>query len=190
MVRTGRRLRQWLFWAVSIAMLIVPLTLGAQLWGEIYEAPLLRELNGAERRWENRSFARYRLTIERQQIRRRCLQRVDVDDEQIVRVLINNCYSGAMTVSDLFDMLRQNLTPLDCMDDACKCRLTYRVTALYDEGLGYPVVAVLIPSSPRTEPVDAEFWGQAPGMNRQLGCPPGGPGLYETIAVRELAPLP
>jgi hypothetical protein len=190
-VRTGIPFRRWLLLPISIVLVAVPFTFTTHLWEEIYQGPLLADLSAAHQRWETHPIAHYLMTIEREQAaRRKCRQRIEVLEEKIARVLDNNCSTPLMTVTDLFVMLKQNLAPDDCAGDACKCMKPYRVSPLYDKQRGYPSMTLLVPIQSYAEPADAEFWGQAPGMNRQMDCTLSSPLMYETITVTELKPLP
>jgi hypothetical protein len=187
---SGRARRQWLIVALSIVMLMIPLALAYGLWAEIYQNPLVAELDAAQRRWSSRPFDHYRMIVDREQLRRRCHQYVEVRDEQIVSVMQDSCATGPLSVSGIFDQLRQSLLPPECVDDTCKCRITYRISIIYDSELGYPSMALLAPNRFRSELVDIDVWGLAPPISRRLDCPPVMPAGYETISIRELTPLP
>ena len=182
--------RQWLLLPISILLMAVPFSFSANLWNEIYEGPLLAELSAAQERWDAHPLAHYLLTVEREQAaKRKCHQRIEVLNEEIIRVLDNSCSTPLMTITGLFGMLQQNLSPDDCAD-RCQCMKPYRMSPLYDRDLGYPSITLLVPIIPFAEPVDAEFWGQAPGMNRPMDCAVSAPLMYETITVTELTSLP
>jgi hypothetical protein len=130
------------------------------------------------------------MTMEHEQIRRKCRQRLEINHEQVVRVLEDSCNTAPPTISTLFAMIRQSLTPDRCPTDVCKCARLFRISSAYDDALGYPTMLLLVPNQNRTEPADAEFWGQAPGMNHLLNCAPTPMLMYETITISRLQPLP
>ncbi|MCL5995922.1 MAG: hypothetical protein M1546_07685 [Chloroflexi bacterium] len=189
-MRFGRISSQWLPVTISIAMLLIPLWLALSLWNEIYQNPLVAELDAAQHRWSSRTFDRYRMIVDREQLRRRCLQDVEVVGEQVITVFQDSCYSKPLSVSDLFGLLRQNMALTECNDDTCKCRITYRVSVIYDENLGYPSMSLFAPNRFRSELVETDILGMALPIGRRVECPPITPVGYETISIRKFTPLP
>jgi Family of unknown function (DUF6174) len=166
------------------------LVISVNLWTASYNSPQIAALDAAQQRWDRRSFSHYRLTIEREQMVHKCQQSLEIRNEKIVAVLEDVCHTDPLSVSGLFTLLRNDLTPSICDDEACLCRTLYQISPTYDESLGYPTVTLLVPIKLSAVATDAESWGQAPGMNRQLKCLPGNATMYETITVRDLTPLP
>jgi hypothetical protein len=190
----GKRFRQGQLLAVSLVFLIVPIALTTHLWAEIYRNPLIAELDAAQQRWDGKPFNHYRMTLDREQLRRRCHQSMEVQGmgsgEEVVSVFEDTCMDDPLTVSGIFSLLRQAMLQPDCNDDECKCRITYRVSVLYDEELGYPSMALFAPNRFRSEVVDTDVWGLAPPIVRRPDCPPVMPAGYETISIRRIMPLP
>lgn len=101
----------------------------------------------ARQRWEARPFSRYQLVLERRfiaaergQVVLHCRQTVEVEAEQIRRIVSSTC-APHMTVSTIFTRFKPHVTnPVTlrrCGHGGCTCYAS-QVTADYDPELGYP----------------------------------------------------
>lgn len=98
------------------------------------------EFNRARAAWQRNAVAHYRLVIERPQIW--CQQDVEVQNEQIVTVIENNCPIESLTVSMLYD----RIADLDGLQtdaflpvNLCTCRSELQARVRYDPDLSYPI---------------------------------------------------
>lgn len=102
-------------------------------------APLLanNEFADAQTRWEARPFSNYHLVLAEDG--RNCFQSVLVKDEEIVKILQNNCRVRPRTITSLFTLIDLNApTVYRCVDFRCACDTIMSRQVVYDPQLGYP----------------------------------------------------
>ncbi len=132
-------LLSWLAWEV------------AQEAGKFVSRKLqVAELKRAKGDWEDRPFARYRLSIEdpvgslthgdRVGISyiEDCRQVVEVDGDRVVKTLVNTC-GVPPDVMEVFDSIERALYHHQCGPNGCRCDGTVHLDVVYDPEYGYPV---------------------------------------------------
>lgn len=115
-----------------------------------------------------------------------CQQTVEVQNEQVVRVLDSTCPADAlripMTVSQVFEQFQDQATQVTCGPNGCACDGVVQVRATYDPQLGYPQQ---IESKLTTDWLNSEYW-----RTRWTGQPCTMIGFIEhQVAIESLEPI-
>lgn len=143
-----------------------------------------QELAAAERLWAQRTFGHYQLDL----ADKRCLQRIEVRNERVVKVAPNRCEAPPRAIGDLFALIRRDgQISQPCIYLGCVCDDVLRVQASYDAQLGYPAhILVRIRAEPNWR--HPQFWQRAWRDRRLPNCD----GLQEgskLIQVMRLQPV-
>jgi hypothetical protein len=129
-------------------MLVAVLCVGGcvlALIGAIWLAPTpARDLAAAQRRWETRSFSRYRMVLETQAFGA-CRYEVEIHNERVTAILQRSCLSPAPTVTDLFRAIQQQIGDERCGPNGCSCDGPIGAEVVYDPHLGYPTELLVRP---------------------------------------------
>lgn len=141
MKRLNVRSKRWSLLAIAVLLIASCSLLTAHAWPEL---PAARRLD-AQRRWSERQFANYRLSLRVEYWGNVCSQEIESEGEKLHRIVHNDCrlsWLSLMTVTRLFEISEGLEHPMPCYVAAqvCSC---YRVRVgeiAYDPHLGYPLV--------------------------------------------------
>jgi hypothetical protein len=125
--------------AVAVLLIASCGLLTAQSW---LERSAMRRLD-AQRRWNERPFANYRVAVRVEYWGNVCAQDIESAGDKLHRIVRNDCrvsWLSLMTVARLFEISEglEHPTPCYVASQTCSC---YRVRAgeiAYDPQLGYP----------------------------------------------------
>lgn len=129
--------RRWLI--AGVLALLVLLSALVLLRGQVGAASRVDE---ARSTWAAQGIAGYRLALTRNSSGTICQQEIEARDEQVARIVSNNCGQPASwTVTRLLDWVAElERTPSRCFPGRsfCPCQAFPRTSVRYDTQLGYP----------------------------------------------------
>lgn len=117
-----------------------------------------------QRRWVERSFSTYRMSLQIERLGVVCTQEFDAQGEDVVRVIKDTCdtpWLASMTVGRLFDVheriVRSAAAHCYPSDLFCTCRRMLTRQIVYDSELGYPQLMIYERSTGFNWP-NLDFW--------------------------------
>jgi hypothetical protein len=139
MKRLDARSKRWSFLAIAVLLIASCSLLTAQAWPE---PPMARRLD-AQRRWAERQFANYRVSVRVEYWGNVCSQEIESEGEKLHRIVRNDCrlsWLSLMTVARLFEISEglEHPTPCYVAAQTCSCHRVRFGEIAYDPQLGYP----------------------------------------------------
>ena len=181
MKRLDVRSKRWSFLAIAALIIASCSLLTAQAWPE----PPVARREQAQRRWTERQFANYRVSVRVEYWGTVCSQEIESEGEKLRRIVRNDCrlsWLSLMTVARLFEISEGLEHPVPCYVAAQTCSC-YRVRfgeIAYDPQLGYPrVISYRREIYPNL--VNAAYWRRLWETRRLPECGPISPVVRITV---------